>query len=397
MSEQVAEMKAPPGSELLKRLQMMEGQPTRAYTEMLLLSVGVLPLSTATDEFWQDFEKTLLDYKERYHAALYELSPADRAFLIKITEANQVRIISDLKVEILRLIQTYFPENFGMVDQSRLLQVLDLRFKLSAAIRGLEKLEARPGRTGDKSLKLHPLEQEDIIKVNRVYKELGTSGFAKVFIHGQKIAMVHPGQPPAEVMREYFIGMGALKKHVFDEVELRGSGNLFNQLTLTLDRVVLNCFGDVNPSREKCSVNLNVETVFTPAFQKFMGHGDDDSFTNIAFEFRQANILQHFDEYEVASELIRSKGGTISVDAIFPDAVGVVNMARLNANMAKIFWRPGAENVLPKFKKEIEDIQKAGTLLVIARLDDEAGMKLGQELGITMYQGFHIDDLMDKG
>lgn len=81
---------------------------------------------------------------------------------------------------------------------------------------------------------------------------------------------IKPDQPPKELMKEYFIRMDALKKHVFPNVELRGMGNLFNQLTITLDRVLVSAFDEINPGRMACSINLNVESVFTKAFEEFI-------------------------------------------------------------------------------------------------------------------------------
>ena len=62
--------------------------------------------------------------------------------------------------------------------------------------------------------------------------------------------------------------------------------------------------------------------------------------------------------------------------------------------MAKIFWRQGAESVLPRFRKEIERIQDNGTVVVLARVDDETGVEIGHDLGISMFQGFYIDGLL---
>ena len=188
--------------------------------------------------------------------------------------------------------------------------------------------------------------------------------------------------------------MGALKKHVFPNVELRGTGNLFNQLTITLDRVLIQAFDDINPGRKPCSVNMNVESVFTKSFQEFIEKGGEGALANIVFEFRQDNILQQFDEFKIAADLIKSKGGIVAIDAIFPETVGIVNLARLGATFAKIFWRPGAEETLPAQAAEILKMRKAGIIFVIARLDDETGIKVGQDLGITVFQGFYIDDLL---
>lgn len=389
---------APPGRDLLKLLRSWDGQP-QEYNTLLLMSLGVLAINDDDESFWADLRRMLTSFHKRHHAKPFELSLVDRAFLVKMTEYNQVAMMTDAKVEVLRLIQQYFPEQFGMVDQSRLLRAIDLRFKLPNAIRFLERYE---GEEEEKKQapkvvrKLRRLGEQDIDRVVEVNQQIGNGAFAKVFIRHQKIAEITSGNAPVDIMHEYFVGMDALKEHVFLDVELRGSGNLFNQLTITLDRLLLDAFDDANPARARCSINLNVESVFTRAFEAFLGDSNEKPFSNLAFEFRQANVLQQYDEYEVAANLITSRDGTIAIDAIFPETVGIVNMHRLNADMAKIFWRQGAETILPQFKSEIEAMQEAGTRVVLARVDDDLGIKVGHDLGITMFQGFHIDDLLKK-
>ncbi|HIF10858.1 MAG TPA: hypothetical protein EYQ81_14175, partial [Sneathiellales bacterium] len=95
------------------------------------------------------------------------------------------------------------------------------------------------------------------------------------------MADIKPDQAHKELMSEYFIRMDALKKHVFPNVELRGSGNLFNQLTITLDRVLVGAFDQINPGRKACSINLNVESVFTKAFETFLGEDGGPSLNNM--------------------------------------------------------------------------------------------------------------------
>ena len=230
--------------------------------------------------------------------------------------------------------------------------------------------------------------------VLEVHRKVGAEKFKQIFVQSQRIADIKPGQKPEELMKEYFIRMDALKKHVFPNVELRGMGNLFNQLTITLDRELIGAFNEINPKRHPCSINLNVESVFDKAFEDFLGESDEAALANIVFEFRQDNILQHFDEFELAANLITSKGGTVAVDAIFPETVGLVNLPRLHATFAKIFWRTGAEDVLPAQCDEIKKMQDQGMIFIIARLDDEVGIQVGHDLGITVFQGFYIDDLL---
>lgn len=374
------------------------GAQSQEHNTLLLISLGVLATEDAAPSFWKDFNDMVNAFRRRHVAATFTLSQTDRACLVKIGEYNQVTLITDAKVELLRLIQEYFPDQFGLIDQSRLLRPIDLRFKLPNAIRFLERYEGKEEEIKTPTIrrKLRRLGEQDIDRVVEVTQEIGHESFAKVFVRHQVMAEILPGGPPQNFMREYFVAMDALKTHVFLDVELRGSGNIFNQLTITLDRLLLDSFTDANPTRTACSINLNVESVFTRAFQNFLEHADKDAFENIAFEFRQANVLQQFDEYEVAANLIASRKGSVAIDAVFPETVGIVNMQRLGANYAKIFWRQGAETVLQNFESEIEALQEQGTRVILARVDDELGVQVGHDLGITLFQGFHIDDLLSN-
>jgi len=371
------------------------GDQNQEHNTLLLISLGVLATEDAEASFWKELDEVLTSFRRRHNAAYFQLSQTDRALLVKMSEFNQVTLITDAKVELLRLIQHYFPDQFGMIDQSRLLRAIDLRFKLSNAIRFLERYDGQEQKQKPEARrKLRRLGEQDIDRVVDVNQQIGPESFAKVFIRHQVLAEIDPGGPPRDIMHEFFVGMDALKTHVFLDVELRGSGNIFNQLTITLDRLLLDAFNEANPSGAMCSINLNVESVFTRAFEEFLESKGEDAFSNLAFEFRQANVLQQYDEYEVAANLIASKSGAIAIDAIFPETVGIVSMQRLSANMAKIFWRQGAEMILPGFAKEIDEMQRHGTRVVLARVDDDLGIEVGHDLGITMFQGFHVDKLL---
>ncbi len=396
MSSEGQPQRAQNASDLLKLLRNW-GSQSQEHNTLLLISIGMLATDDAGPDFWKDFNDLVSAFRRRHHAADFTLSQMDRACLVKLTEYNQVTLFTDAKVELLRLIQQYFPDQFGMIDQSRLLRPIDLRFKMANAIRFLERYEEKeqgPAKSAAARRKLRRLGEQDIDRVVEVNQQIGTESFAKVFVRHQKMVEILPGGPPRDVMREYFVGMDALKSHVFLDVELRGSGNIFNQLTITLDRLLLDAFADANPTRAACSINLNVESVFTRAFQNFLEEADKKSFDNMVFEFRQANVLQQYDEYEVAANLIASRKGGIAIDAVFPETVGIVNMQRLSANYAKIFWRQGAETVLQGFAREIEELQNAGTQVILARVDDDLGIDVGHDLGITLFQGFYIDDML---
>lgn len=430
MSDQPIPMHGQPPSRLLAQLQSWVGKPRPEKSHLLLVSISVLPTSETTPEFWADFNKALIHSRDRNEGALYDLSDTERALLFKLNDAREVTITTDLRVNLLRLIQRHFPEHFGMVDQTRLLRTVNLNKRLANAIALVERfvqvelgmgppgpetaeiapptstavvsaIQAAPISTpapavkpGPRTEKLRSLHINDIKLVEDVSRELGARDFARAFIRAQQIAEIELGQKPNQVMRELYASMDLLRRHALRGVEMRGSGNLFNQLTILLDQIVLSSFHQSNPEGTRCSLNMNVESVFTRGFEEFIESSDEATFGNILFEFRQANIIQNFDEFSVACDLISSHGGRIAVDAIFPETVGLVNLGRLKIEMAKVFWRQNAENVLPDHRDDIRALQDVGVRMVFARVDDQTAVDVGQELGVKLFQGFYVDRLL---
>lgn len=102
-------------TELLRVLRNWGAQP-QEHNTLLLISLGVLATEDAAPSFWKDFNDVVNAFRRRHVAATYTLSQTDRACLVKIGEYNQVTLITDAKVELLRLIQQYFPDQFGLID-----------------------------------------------------------------------------------------------------------------------------------------------------------------------------------------------------------------------------------------------------------------------------------------
>lgn len=77
-------------------------------------------------------------------------------------------------------------------------------------------------------------------------------------------------------------------------------------------------------------------TVFTAAFADFMDQTSKEKLARMTFEFRQADIVEHFDEFEIARGMIEAMGTSIGVDKIFPQTPGLVDLDYIGAKYAKV-------------------------------------------------------------
>ncbi len=327
----------------------------------------------------------------------YQVSDCDFAIMAKLAESALVAMVRDLKVDMLRTIERNFPGSFGSIDQSRLVLSYDLVNNYRSAADRVAKYaeiaqrsvadDAGPG--GNKQLR--PLTPADIKNVMKAYEKFGNERFIKAFVRTQDVMLNIADKPPETVLREYFISMDLLRKPLFIDVEMRGSGRLFNEFTLVLDQILLQAFNQMHTTGERCSINLNVESVFTEAFEGFIEATPPAVLEKVVFEFRQSNIVENFDEFQVARGLIRSKGAHIAVDQIFPQTVGLVDLDYIGASIAKIHWRNGAEEILKERERAIKYLIDCNVVPVLIRVDNERALEVGARMGINMFQGFLID------
>lgn len=363
------------------------------FNSLVIISFDGLP-EIEDDGFWADCVQIFALFKKRFGAPTFRVTPTEYTALVKVTEMNQININTSLKYEILKLIQSYAPKFFGLVDQSRLVRMINLTTRKANAVNYLEYRVKEAASGESRTSKLRPIRESDIDRVIKVRDHVGPEDFAKLFLTAQPISIIRPGYPVTPVMSEFFVAMEALRKHAFPDVELRGAGNLFAQLTLTLDTILMSIFNSVVATDSRASININVESVFTKEFETFCEARGDEGLGNIVFEFRQVNILQHFEQFGIAANLIRERGGVVAVDAIFPETIGLVNIGRLGAEMAKVFWRPGAEAIIPSLADDIKAMQDTGCMIIMSRVDEDTAVEIGHPLGITMFQGFYVDDLL---
>ena len=328
----------------------------------------------------------------------YQVTTCDLALLGKLDEVALISTVRDLKVEMLRTIERNFPGSFGTIDQSRLVLSYDLAHNYRSAADRVAKFAEMAQREADASeggeRKLRALTQADIQKVLLAYQKFGTEKFVKAFVRHQEAVTKNGAGTFEPMMTEYYISMDLIRKPLFVDVEMRGSGRLFQEFTLVLDQIMLESFNKMPTSDGRCSLNLNVESIFTEAFENFIEDTPENRLAKIVFEFRQANIVENFDEFQVARGLVKSKGASIAVDQIFPQTVGLVDLEYIGANYAKIHWRTGAEEVLKERSKAIKYMMDCNVVPMLVRVDAERALDIGAAMGINIYQGFHVDELI---
>lgn len=373
--------------------------PTSGTNLIAVSASAALPEAKRTPELLDQIQSGLGAIAARVRGKFYRVTPGDFVVMVKAEEGAMVSIVRDLKVEMLRMIEQHFPGSFGTIDQSRLVVCYDLIHNYRSAADRVTRYAETANRLAeepDGENKLRPLTGTDIERVMQAYKKFGSERFVKAFVRSQNSVVSQAGKHFAPLMTEFFISMDLLRKPLFIDIEMRGSGRLFNEFTLVLDQIMLEAFHTLAPDNVPCSLNLNVQSVFTSEFDQFVSRSSPEKLKNVVFEFRQSNIVEHFDEYQVARGLIKEKGARIAVDQIFPQTVGLVDIDYLGASIAKIHWRQGAEDILNERRRALQYLADCGVLPILIRVDNAKAFEVGASMGINNFQGFLVDSMLKQ-
>lgn len=371
--------------------------PDKVAHLIIIAVADVLPQAKRTPELIKEATESLVTVAAKRGGRTFRVSPSDFGILVQVAHHVLVGMVRDLKVEILRAIERQSPGSFGSIDQSRLIVSYDLSTAYRSAAERVARYAAleQKGAAGAPG-KLRPLSEEDLKTVMHAYRQIGAEKFVAAFVRNQPMAQNTPERGLEPVMNEYFISIDSLRKPLFIDVEMRGTGRMFDEFTLVLDQIMLRAFKKIEARGNRWSLNMNVESVFTKAFEQFLEETPNETLSQITFEFRQPNIVENFDEFLVARGLIQSKGAKIAVDRIFPHTLGLVDLEYIGASIAKVHWRTEAEDILKERERALKYIVECGVQPVLIRVDNARALEVGADHGINMFQGFLIDDMMKR-
>ncbi|MGB0749852.1 MAG: hypothetical protein ACPGO3_14005 [Magnetospiraceae bacterium] len=203
---------------------------------------------------------------------------------------------------------------------------------------------------------------------------------------------------PEPQFSELFISISDLRETVLPNTDLTSSPWLFRHLTETLDARILSMLSKTTEHHYSgdISINLNVGTILAPSFLSF-----DDSVIaamrgNIILELQLGDIFADIGAYLFARAFVADRGYRVCVDGITRHNLRLVDRERLGADLVKIAWDPAFLEAGPEDRQAIADtIHRIGSPRVILhRCDSVDAVDFGQTVGISLFQGRHIEQLI---
>jgi hypothetical protein len=213
----------------------------------------------------------------------------------------------------------------------------------------------------------------------------------------QAICAIVGKSPPQPIFSELFVSIADLRETLLPNVNLASSPWLFQQLTETLDRRVLSLlnkhddrtvFGDV-------AINLNVQTLLSPDFLVFDDNVKAAMRGTLVLELQKVDVFADLGAFLFARDFVHDRTYRICLDGVNIDALPFIDRERLGVDMVKLVWDPVMLNgVLPNGQSLEDYVKKCGTSRVIlCRCDAQDAVEFGQKIGITLFQGRHVEAL----
>ncbi|MBI4185133.1 MAG: hypothetical protein HY521_14175 [Proteobacteria bacterium] len=236
--------------------------------------------------------------------------------------------------------------------------------------------------------------------LGRVVEALARADLSNL-MRRQSVAAIIGNAPPQAVFAELYVSIKDLRDTLLPDVDLTGNRWLFQHLTETLDRRMLSLltknddasvFGDI-------SINLNVSTLLSTDFLRFDDNVKAGMRGTIVVELQAIDIFSDLGAFGFARDFAHERGYRICVDGLTHLTIPFVSRERLGVDLLKINWHPsmplfvrGPEG--EEFRKLIKQIGE--TRIILCWCGDAGAIEFGQSLGITLYQGRQIEQMLNE-
>ena len=140
------------------------------------------------------------------------------------------------------------------------------------------------------------------------------------------------------------------------------------------------------------SINLNVSTILTPEFLVFDDNVKAGMRGTIVLELQKVDIFADLGAYLFARDFAHDRGYRICIDGLNYHQLPFVDRERLGADLIKLVWD---RSLTDEKDKKTEVLRRIGiTRIILCRCDDQAAIEFGHSIGITLFQGRHIETLI---
>jgi len=324
-----------------------------------------------------------------YRGQIFLLSNADIVFII-----NQPSPI-DLKDHIHRLRGLFAKDPLTNDDSGDgvdlFCTIYDLTFDFDPFFAMVQAAltEARGRTRTAQGPELKPLDATTLAVVLERLTMLDASPFVR-----RQSAIALSGAHAEVIFQEFFVSVGDLQRALAPDVNLLGNRWMFQHLSTTLDRRLLDAMRRMRLTKAPPAIhlNLNIGTLQDPAFKTFEESLPEG--VGLGIEVQILDVLADSRGFFETHRKLKERGRHLVIDSLNEATLSFMEVGRTGADLYKVDWtpelrEPHRRDAVMAALKHVDPAK-----LLLARCDSEAAIAWGVDHGLEKFQGRYIEAML---
>jgi EAL domain-containing protein (putative c-di-GMP-specific phosphodiesterase class I) len=367
----------------------------RAGQRAVIFRLSRLDRSLRRDKHLQIVGNMLQEVTQQYPGRLFVLRSGDVVMICK----GITRKAIDETTELLRYLFNDDPLAREGAEAADFCATFDLEIHHAQFLAALEEIrEAEAKRRAEQTMPARialggetgPLDSERarelIDAVSRI--DLSTMG------RRQTVWEMTPGKPAQPRFDEFFFSIERLRHEIGANFDLAKDRQLFTYLMRWLDRHMLaTLLRDHANVQRPLSVNINVSTLLSPDFTNFDDLRPIDWRDRLILEVQLSDLWSDLPAFLSISDGLKRRGYQRCLDGVLYQALPFVNFRRFDVEYVKVLWDDALlqldERTLRELCEAIADCGKGR--IILTRCGRREAIKVGQAMGIHLFQGWQVD------
>lgn len=249
---------------------------------------------------------------------------------------------------------------------------------------------------GEKRQKLHVFNIELLVRIINTIQRTNISHA----LRRQPVCAFVQGREPKTIFNETYINIPHLLHLINFDVDVFSNMPLFKYLTRILDKRVLSSLEDKASNNDffPASINLNVNTLLSEEFSSFDATLDSQKKKSTLIEIHVSDVFEDIHKFVAAMATVQGLGYRICIDGLDGLAFAQIDRKVLGFDLAKVKWSQELSTEEGKGNREMlsDAVKKCGAnRVILCRCDSEEALEYGKSIGISLFQGRYIDNLLD--
>jgi EAL domain-containing protein (putative c-di-GMP-specific phosphodiesterase class I) len=217
-------------------------------------------------------------------------------------------------------------------------------------------------------------------------------------IRRQSICRLHGSGKPQPLFEEVFVSIQELQRLFAPRLDLGLDRWLFRALTEVLDERVLAWLAAAESMKliARFALNLNLSTFASGAFAKFEARFGAQLRGRMVIEIDKSDLLANLPRFAAVQESLHAHGHLLCIDGLTGPDLAAIDYGRLSADYYKVGWHPDFFAEVGEGRVGLERLAAQASVdkIILSHCSVEEAVKFGQELGLSLFQGWYLDSLL---